>query len=110
MQLRYLKRAGSRSFVWPPVGGDGLRDTAKLRLEGVLTSVRRIGDRLSVSIRFEGHDHVALVGEWESPPTGDQVEAALRRGIGRTVQAVGLVEVEAYPPASTPPTSDQHGY
>jgi hypothetical protein len=117
MQLRYLKRVGARSFVWPPVGSrDGLRDTAKLRLEGVLTNVLRIGDRLSVTIRFEDRDHVVLLAAWNPPPTADEVEAALRRGLSRTVQAVGLVEtgegpsVPPLPPTRTPPTPGNHGY
>jgi hypothetical protein len=105
MQLRYLKRAGARSFVWPPVGSrDGLRDTAKLRLEGVLTSVLRIGDRLSVTIRFEGRDYVVLLDEWKPPPATDEVEAALRRGVSQTVQAVGLVETREGRSASIPLT------
>jgi hypothetical protein len=108
MLLRYLKGAGSRSFIWPPGGsGSELRDTAKLRLEGVLTNVLRIGDRLSVTIRFEGREHVAMLGEWKLPPTVDEVEAALRRGVGRTVQAVGVVETQGGHP---PPPPDDHGY
>ena len=111
VQLRYLKRAGSRSFVWPPTGGHrGVRDTAKLRLEGVLTNVLRIGDRLSVTIRFESSDHVALLPEWKPPPTVDEVEEALRRGVGQTVQAVGLVETRDRQSPQSPPTPDQHGY
>jgi hypothetical protein len=121
MQLRYLKRAGARSFVWPPVGSrDGLRDTAKLRLEGVLTNVLRIGDRLSVTIRFEGRDHVALLDAWKPPPTMDEVEAALRSGVSQTVQAVGLVDTQqghSVPapltpmrPTPVPPAPDDHGY
>jgi hypothetical protein len=107
MLLRYLKGAGSRSFIWPPGGsGSELRDTAKLRLEGVLTNVLRIGDRLSVTIRFESRDHVAMLGEWKPPPTVDEVEAALRRGVGQTVQAVGAVETQGGHP---PPTPDHHG-
>ena len=111
MLLRYLKRARSRSFIWPPVGsGSELRDTAKLRLEGVLTNVLRIGDRLSVTIRFEGRDHVTLLGEWKPPPTVNEVETALRRGVGQTVQAVGLVEIQEGHPPEEPPTPDHRGY
>jgi hypothetical protein len=111
MLLRYLKGAGSRSFIWPPVGsGSELRDTAKLRREGVLTNVLRIGDRLSVTIRLEGRDHVAMLGEWKPPPTVDEVEAALRRGVGQTVQAVGLVDTREGQSPQEPLTPDHHGY
>jgi hypothetical protein len=108
MLLRYLKGAGSRSFIWPPLEAAASSATRRsLRLEGVLTNVLRIGDRLSVTIRFEGRDHVAMLGEWKLPPTVDEVEAALRRGVGRTVQAVGAVETQGGHP---PPPPDDHGY
>jgi len=106
MLLRYLR--GRVPFVHLASRGSGseLRDTAKLRREGVLTNVLRIGDRLSVTIRLEGRDHVAMLGEWKPPPTVDEVEAALRRGVGKTVQAVGAVETGGQQPL--PP--DHHGY
>jgi aspartate aminotransferase-like enzyme len=69
-----------------------------------------IGDRLSVIIRFEGRDHVTLLPKWKSPPTVEEVEAALRRGVGQTVQEVSSVEIGASQPASSPPTVDQPGY
>jgi len=59
-----------------------------------------------VTIRLEGRDHVAMLGEWKPPPTVDEVEAALRRGVGKTVQAVGAVETGGQQPL--PP--DHHGY
>jgi hypothetical protein len=80
-----------------------------------LTNVLRIGDRLSVTIRFEGGDHVALLSDWKPPPTMEEVEAALRRGVSQTVQAVGLVETgegcsaQPLPPTRTPLTPDDHG-
>ena len=92
----------------------------KLRLEGVLTNVLRIGDRRSVTIRFEDRDHVALLDAWKPPPTLDEVEGALRRGIRQTVQAVGLVDTRPghwvptplppTRPTPAPPTPDDHGY
>ena len=33
----------------------------------------RIGNRLSVTIHFEGRDHLALLQEWNEPPTIDEV-------------------------------------
>jgi hypothetical protein len=85
-----------------------------------LTNVLRIGDRLSVTIRFEARDHVALLDAWKAPPTVDEVEAALRSGVSQTVQAVGLVDTQqghsvAAPltpmrPTPVPPTPDDHGY
>jgi hypothetical protein len=67
MRLRYLKRESRwRSSVWPPAWGGpyGLRDTPLIRREGVLTSVRRIGHHLSVTLRLNRQDYVALLDEW----------------------------------------------
>lgn len=96
MQLRFLKRAGSRLKVWPPTedGRYGLRDSPRLRKTGVLTAVSRIGHRLSVMIEFEGRSHVAFLAPWIEPPTIEQVHAALRRAIGRRVSEVGEVDVD----------------
>ena len=60
MQLRFLKRARSRSNVWPPWGDgpDSLRDTPRLREGGVLSGVSRIGNRLSVTIQFDGREYI----------------------------------------------------
>jgi hypothetical protein len=60
-----------------------------------------------VTIRVEGHDYVALLDQWQSPPTVDEVEATLRRGLGPTVQAVGQVEIGARKSATTPPAPDR---
>jgi hypothetical protein len=96
MQLKYLKRVRSRQRVWPPSWGrHGPPVTPRFCREGVLGRVYRIGSRLSVTIRFEGHDYVTLLDQWQSPPTVDAVEATLRRGLGRTIQAVGRVEMKA---------------
>ena len=97
MQLRFLKRARSKSNVWPPCG-DGrydLRDSTRLREGGILTGVSRIGNRLSVTIHFDGRDHVTLLHEWTEPPTIDEVHTALRTMLGRRVWEVGELDVQA---------------
>jgi hypothetical protein len=60
MQLQYLKRVRSSLNLWPPVDTAryGLRDSPRLRQAGLLTDVRRIGNRLSVTIQFDGRDHI----------------------------------------------------
>jgi len=35
-----------------------LRDSPRLRQAGLLTDVRRIGNRLSVTIQFDGRDQI----------------------------------------------------
>ena len=95
MQLRFLKRAGSRLMVWPPTEGGryGLPDSPQVRETGVLSAVSRIGNRLSVTIEFEGRSHVAFLYPWVEPPTIEQVHAALRRAVGRRVSEVGEVDI-----------------
>ena len=95
MQLRFLKRARSRLNVWPPSEGGryGLRDSPQLQETGVLIAVSRIGNRLSVTIQFEGRQHIALLHEWAEPPSIDQVHAALRRAVGKRVAEVGAVDI-----------------
>ena len=96
MQLRFLKRGRSKSNIWPPCGTGryDLRDSTRLRENGVLTAVSRIGNRLSVTIHFEGRDHLTLLQEWNEPPTIDEVHRALRTMIGRRVREVGEVDIQ----------------
>jgi hypothetical protein len=112
MRLRYLKRKYTRrlSYVWPPAWGGpyGLRDTPLVRREGVLVSVRRIGHRLSVTLRLDRQEYVALLDEWNPPPTIDEVETALTRVLGRSIQDVGEVDVGREPAAPIP--EDEYGY
>jgi hypothetical protein len=95
MLLRYLKRARSRSPIWPPSWGPhGPPDTTELRRNGILTSVLSIGNRLSVTIRFQGRDYVTLLDEWQPPPSVDQ-----------SIQQVAGVDVGSHLPAAAEPDS-----
>jgi len=87
--IRKMDRGSSRAYVWPPVW----QAPAALRDAGVLTNVRRIGHRLSVTVRFDRQDYVALLDEWKPPPPIDAVEAALSTMIGRSVSRIGEVEI-----------------
>ena len=106
MLLRYLKRARSRSPIWPPSWGPhGPPDTPELRRDGNLISVLLIGSRLSVSIRFQGHDYVALLEEWNPPPSVEQVLGALTTAVGQSVQQVAGVDVGSHLPVAAEPDS-----
>jgi hypothetical protein len=85
-----------------------LSNSSAVRREGLLVGVRRIGPRLSLTLRFKGQDYVALLDEWIAPPTIDAVDAALVRMIGSSVQAVGEVEVSGEPDA--PIREDKLGF
>jgi hypothetical protein len=104
--LRYLKRARSRSPIWPPSWGlHGPPDTPELRQDGILTSVRSIGNRLAVTIRFQGRDYVTLLDEWKPPPSVEQVLAALMAAVGQSVQQVAGVDVGSHLPRAAEPDS-----
>jgi hypothetical protein len=106
MQLRFLRRAGSRLMVWPPTEGGryGLPDSPQLREAGLLTAVSRIGHRLSVTIEFEGQAHVVLLHPWVEPPTLEQVHATLRSAVGSRVSEVGEMDI------GDNAGRDDHGY
>ena len=101
--IRKMDRGSSKSYVWPPVW----QAPAALRDAGVLTNVRRIGHRLSLTVRFDRQDYVALLDEWKPPPTIDAVEAALSTMIGKRVSRLGEVEVGSAVPLPRP---DPAGY
>ena len=101
MLLRYLKRARSRSPIWPPSWGPHAPpDTAELRRDGILTSVRSIGNHLSVTVRFQSREYVALLDEWKPPPSVEQVLAALTAAVGQSVQQVAGVDVGSHLPVA----------
>jgi hypothetical protein len=96
----------SRSPIWPPTWGPhDLQDTTGLRRDGILTSVLSIGNRLSVTIRFQGRDYVTLLDEWKPPPSVEQVLAALMAAVGQSIQQVAGVDVGSHLPAAAEPDS-----
>jgi hypothetical protein len=70
-----------------------------------LTSVRSIGNRLAVTIRFQGRDYVTLLDEWKPPPSVEQVLAALMAAVGQSVQQVAGVDVGSHLPRAAEPDS-----
>jgi hypothetical protein len=70
-----------------------------------LTSVLSIGNRLSVTIRFQGRDYVTLLDEWQPPPSVEQVLAALMAAVGQSIQQVAGVDVGSHLPAAAEPDS-----
>ena len=106
MLLRYLKQARSRSPIWPPSWGPhGPPDTTELRRDGILSSVRSIGNHLSVTIRFQGRDYVTLLDAWKPPPSVEQVLAALTTAVGQSIQQVANVDVGSHLPLTAEPDS-----
>jgi arylamine N-acetyltransferase len=66
------------TIEWPPSVGD----------QGTLIAVRRIGNRLAITVRDNTDEHVAIVETWIPPPTLEEVEVALSQMIGLTIRDV----------------------
>jgi len=68
-----MRKAIKQSTIkWPRSVGD----------RGTLVAVRRIGNRLSIAIRDNNKEHVAILDPWTPPPSLEEVEAALSHMIG----------------------------
>jgi hypothetical protein len=79
MKIRHLKRkfGGVIDSVWPPRwtfsthprGGDEIL----VGEEGVLESVKRMGERLSLTMKYKGRQRFGSL-QWDAPPSLDAVE------------------------------------
>jgi hypothetical protein len=96
MKIRNLKRKSGEAVVsvWPPswAGSYKAGDKFPVGEEGVLESVKRIGDRLSLTIKYDGREHMGSL-QWDTPPSLDNVEKALRSSIGKAIKAIGDLDV-----------------
>jgi len=99
MKIKDLRRkiGDKQAAAWPPMiythtqvkwaGPDVL---AK---EGILKGVRRVGDRLSLTVSHEGADYVTSL-EVQPPPTVNAIEATLKAHIGKKMSDVAEAEVK----------------
>jgi hypothetical protein len=100
MRIRDLKRRyGSVVIdVWPPLWTSVFRPAGshptgdQARDEGVLESVERLGDRLTMRMRFSDRVHLGSL-EWDEPPTAAEVEAVLLANLGKPIGRIGDLEV-----------------
>jgi len=96
MKIRSLTRKSGQAIisVWPPLWASsyGPGDKFPLGEEGVLESVRCIGDRLSLTMRYEGRECVGSL-EWDQPPTLDAVENVLRAHVGQPIKVIRDLDV-----------------
>lgn len=88
--------------VWTSHGGDSfaVSDNA------VLAGVRRIGNRLTIAVRYDNREHTGSL-EWDQPPAVEAVEAVLRAHLGIEVRMVGDLKVELTLGGRTGAVSDQ---
>jgi len=99
MKLRDVTRptGTARLHVWPPqvlaqFGGPGTR--LIFPGEGVLKSVKRIGNRLSLTIEHEGREATSGVElEPDQQPFLNDVEKVLRANLGKSIKGIGALDV-----------------
>ncbi len=95
-KVRELKRRSGAVIVscWPPLWASPYGRGSKLATsdEGILRSMRRVGDRLSLTTEYDGRQDVGSL-EWDAPPRLEDVERVLRAHIGETLRSIGELEV-----------------
>jgi len=96
MKIRELKRKvnGTDVPVWPPswVGSYGPGQKMAVGEVGTLKSVKRIGNRLSLTNEYDGREHVGSL-EWDQPPTIAAVETLLTANLGQEIKAIGALDI-----------------
>jgi len=96
MKIRNLKRKSGQAVVsvWPPqwAGSYGPGDKFAVGEVGVLTSVKRLPDRLSLTIKYEGREHSGSL-QWDAPPSLDDMEKVLKAHLGEPIKAIGDLDV-----------------
>jgi hypothetical protein len=79
--------------AWPPVWMPGGRGSeGDFGAEGVLMSVKRLEDHLTLRMRYEGRDHTGRL-QWDPPPTLMAVEQILQENLDRAIQDLGELGV-----------------
>jgi hypothetical protein len=94
MQIRKLQRRSGETtvLVWPPRVLSGSGTTFVRAAEGVLKSVKRVDNSLSLIVDCEGRQAVGRL-EWDQPPSLAAVEKVLRAHLGEPIKAIGYLDV-----------------
>jgi len=59
---------------------------------GVLVSVKRLEDHLTLRMRYEGREHTGRL-QWDSPPVLTALEQILRANLGKAIRDLGELDV-----------------
>lgn len=81
--------------AWPPIWmPGGYVATDAFGADGVLesVSVRRLEERLSLRMRYQGQEHMVCLA-WDPPPSLTDVERVLRAHLGNTITDIGELDV-----------------
>jgi hypothetical protein len=96
MKLRDLKRQVGKTscHVWPPLWSSSYGADSRFATgdEGVLKGVQRWDSRLSLTMTYDGREHMGNL-EWDPPPALADVEKALAANLGREIKAISDVDV-----------------
>jgi hypothetical protein len=96
MKLRDVTRTygGAVTHVWPPQLLVQIGPMIVEPGDGVLTSVKRFGNRLSVTVEHEGQEAWGGVEvEQHHRPSVDAVERVLRASVGKAIKEIGDLDV-----------------
>ena len=96
MQIQDLRRrmGENRLLIWPlrvwtSHGGDSFA----VSHHAVLARVLRIGDRLTITVKYDNREHTGIL-EWDPPPAVEAVEAVLRANLGIEIGTLGDLKVD----------------
>jgi hypothetical protein len=97
MKIRDLQRKSGEAVVsvWPPQWGSWYKAGDKFAVgeEGVLKSFKRVEDRLSLTMEFEGREHSSSI-KWDEPPTLAAVEKVLQAHLEQLIKEISDMDVD----------------
>jgi hypothetical protein len=91
--LKHRHEGFPRVHAWPPVwmpGGWVLE--GEFGSEGLLVSVKRSEDYLTLRMRYEGREHTGRL-EWDPPPMLTAVDQILQANLGKAMRDLGDLDV-----------------
>ena len=96
MKLRDITRVdgGAVTHVWPPQLLVQIGPMIVQPGEGVLKSVKRFGNRLSLTVEHEGQEAWGGIEvEQDQRPSVNAVERALKASVGKAITEIGDLDV-----------------
>ena len=96
MKLRDVTRTSGMAImhIWPPQLLVQIGPMTVPPGEGVLKSVKRFGNRLSLTVEHEGHKAWGGVDvQGDQRPSADTVEKVLKASVGKPIKEIGDLDV-----------------
>ncbi len=96
MKLRDVTRTyeGAVMHIWPPQVLVQIGSTIVRPGEGALKRVKRMGNRLSLTVEHEGQEAWGGVEvEQDQRPSLDAVERVLKASVGKSIKEIGDLDV-----------------